>query len=235
MAAVRCPKCGAVNPDGHRRGARCHACREAFRKCRYCAHYDSDIVDCTNVHRREQDHVLDADEVLNCPEFASTLTAGRPGRPWYAPVRTFALTAFLTLAAALGAIHLAHGPKHVPVVLPVHASISAPETVIRDEGLDVVATVLNTSDRLAEGVEVLITGKSMAWLTCQSVTPPESFLESGPRSVSATFGDVPPGESRSISFHFVPSKTGEASLVASVTMANVSGSSVDTVVSEITP
>jgi len=235
MAAVRCPKCGTLNPDAHRRGVRCSACRESFGKCRYCQFYDSRIVDCTNINRPEHERIIDADEVMNCPEFASVLAPHQPRRAWYAVGRTFAIATVLTLAAALAAIHFVRGPKRVPLLLPVHVSISAPETVMQDEGLDVAATVFNPTDRPAQGVEILITGKGMAGLTCQYVRPPEAFLEAGPRSVSATFGEVPAGEQTSILFHFLTKRTGEVSLVASITVANHSGSTVETVQSEIVP
>jgi len=235
--AVRCPKCGALNPDppGAGRGARCRACHEAFTKCRYCRHYAPDVVDCTNVHRAEHDHVIDADEVVNCPEFRSLLTSEGRRRAWYGPVRTFAITAALTLAAALGAIHWAGGPKRVPVTLPVSVSVSAPEMAMKEDGLDVTASVFNPTDRPAEGVEILITGRSLPWLICQSTNPPEAYLDSGGHSVSASFGDVPPGEQRIILFHFAPSRTGEVSLTANVTMKHVLGSSTESLESEIVP
>lgn len=235
VAAVRCPKCGVLNPDGHRRGARCVACHESLRKCRYCAHYDSDIIDCTNVHRAEHDHIIDADEASDCPEFTSILDSTAPRPQWHMSARTFLITAVLALAAALGAIRAVRGPAEVSAVLPVHASVTAPDTALRDEGFDLTATVFNPTDEPARNVEILISGRNMSCLTCQYVNPPECFSEATPRAVSASFGDVPAGEQRSISFHFVPSRAGEISLVASVTVANTSGSWLRTIRSEIIP
>ena len=234
VTAVRCPKCGELNPDGQRRGVRCHACREYLRKCRYCTHYDFDIVDCTSLYRREQDHVVDADEALDCPEFVSLLSSARAPRAWYLPVRTYAIAAVLTLVAAVGAIHVARGPKPAPA-LPVSVSVSAPEVTMKEEGLDVTVMVFNPTDHAVAGVEVLITGKDMPRLTCQSVTPPEAFLEAAPRRVAAAMGEMPPGEQRAVTFHFAAHRTGEVSLTVSVTVANASGSSVKTVASEIVP
>jgi hypothetical protein len=234
VTAVRCPKCGEMAPDGQRRGVRCHACREYLRKCRYCAHYDFDSVDCINIHRREQDHVVDADEVLDCPEFVSLLTSARAGRAWYLPARTYAIAAGLTLAAALGAIHMARGPQVTPS-LPISASVSAPDLTMKEDGLDVTVMVFNPSDQPAEGVEVLITGKDISRLTCQSVIPPEAFLEVGPRRAAAAVGELLPGEQRSVTFHFAARRTGEVTLTASVTMAKAAGSIVKTVASEIIP
>lgn len=198
-------------------------------------YYDFDVVDCTNIHLREQDRVLDADEVLDCPEFVSALTSAAARGVGRIRARTYLLAAALTLAAAWGAIHLGRGPRQTLAPLPLHASVVAPEVAMKEEGLLVTATVVNTSERLAEGVEVRLTGKSMSCLTCQSVTPPEAWSEAGPRGVTALLGDIPPGEDRVVSWQFSPSRTGEISLVASVTAANSSGSTVKTLRSEIVP
>ena len=102
MAGVRCPKCGAMNPDGQRRTARCRGCREELGKCRYCRFYDARQVDCMHEARREMDHVVDADDVANCPDFSSALA---PLTPRSLPV--ILLTAFFI--AHCGRLHVAGG------------------------------------------------------------------------------------------------------------------------------
>ena len=93
MATVQCPSCGATNPNGRRRLSRCRICREPLGKCRYCEHYDPRMLDCTHPGHRLDEPIVDADAVLNCPDFASTLAAPRPGRrASWAVLRTAVLT-----------------------------------------------------------------------------------------------------------------------------------------------
>jgi len=231
VATVRCPKCGTINPNGRRRLARCRRCHEALGKCRYCEHYDFQMQDCTHPAREPGVRVLDADEVLNCAEFSSTLTttgaalrrvvlvpwAGRPAR------RLGFLAMVVALAGALAVVHTYWaGSRAVPPAL-LRVAVSAPPVSFQDEGFDVNVLVLNEADYPAREVKVFISGRSLRHLTCQSVEPPEAFLEASPQVVCALVGNLGPGEIGSTVFHFLSAKSGELDLSAHVTAANVEG------------
>ena len=225
MATVRCPKCGTINPNGRRRLARCRRCREALGKCRYCEHYDPRMQDCTHPARESGVRVLDADEVLNCPEFSSTLVAGAPGRRRLLRVLRTALVAIVgTLLLMLGAIRVYHRVTELPPPVLLRASVSAPAVSFQDDGFDVTVLVRNQAEHAARQVEVIISGRSMRHLTCDRVEPAEAFLGGSGQSVRALVGDLQPREIGSLLFHFTAQETGEMDLAAHVIAANVEGS-----------
>jgi len=221
---VRCPKCGAIVPDGHRRTARCGRCHEALGKCRYCEHYDFRIADCVSTARRSDDRVLDADEALNCLEFSSVLVgrgaaiAGRgttPRRLW-----VLAAAVVLGAAAAAGVMRSLEPPAETQGA-SLRVAVDVPETVIQDEGLTISVIVANEGKAEARGVRVILAGRSVAGLICQYVTPEECFLDASPKSVAAALGDLPSGEMRQVSFQFLTTRAGDLKLAAHVTGANL--------------
>jgi hypothetical protein len=234
VAIVRCPKCGAVTPGGHHQGERCHACHEALTKCRYCRFYDARALDCMHESRATEDHVSDADEVLNCPMFSSRLPGLEARRHWYALSRTSIITIVLTLAVAMAVLNSMRRPAPT-AALPLSVSMSAQETVVQDDGLEVAISVVNTGEEMAKGVEIGFTGRGMGGLECQSVTPQECFVAATPHSVRLSLGDVPPGEMRQASVHFACKRTGKLTLAASATMANSTASQVMTFDGEVIP
>lgn len=201
--------------------ARCRACREALGKCRYCQHYDSRLLDCTNPSREPGDHLLDADAVLNCPEFESTLAASPlPRLPW-ALLRTAVCTAAVALLIMYGMVRFYQRPaRPLPPVL-LKASISTPGVSFRESGFDVTVLVQNKTDDPARDVQVSIRGPSISHLTCQEMRPPDAYMESAPTSVCAWLGDIPPGEIRSVTLHFLATRAGELDLNAYITAANL--------------
>ncbi len=221
MATVRCPKCGAINADGRRRLARCGRCREWLGRCRYCKHYDPRLPDCTNPSRRTDDRVLDADDVLNCPDFSSTLVTGaeagaaswlRPGTLWLAGVGLVALAI---------AVSVARRPAGEPAPGPLRVAVESPASIMKDEGLDITVLVANRSEQPAREVKVIVSGKSVASLVFQYVTPEEAFLEATPKVVTAALGDMDASAIQSVAFRFLPSRAGNVVLTVVVTAANV--------------
>lgn len=224
MAAVKCPKCGAINPHGHRRTARCVRCYEALGKCRYCRHYDFRIGDCVSTARRSDDRVLDADEMLNCLEFSSVLTERAAGPAGWksAPRRLWVVLAAVVLSAAAAAgVIRALGPAPETKQASVRAGVEAPESIVQDEGLTVTVAVANEGQEAVRDLRVIVAGRSLPWLVCQYVTPEECFLDASPKAVSAALGDLPPGEIRTVAFRFLANRAGDLQLTAHVTGANL--------------
>jgi hypothetical protein len=224
VAAVKCPKCGAINPDGHRRTARCIRCHEALGKCRYCRHYDFRIGDCVNTARRSDDRVLDADEMLNCPEFSSVLTERAAGAAGWkpAPRRLWVVVAAVVLSAVAAAVVIrALGLAPEAKWASVRAGVEAPESVIQDEGLTITVAVVNEGKEAVRDLRVIVAGRSLPWLVCQYVTPEEFFLDASPKAVSAALGDLAPGEIRTVGFRFLANRAGDVQLAAHVTGANL--------------
>lgn len=220
MAAVRCPKCGAVNPDGNRRLARCVSCHEPLGKCRYCRYYDSRLLDCTSLARATHERILDADEALNCPQFSTLLTlkARRPF-PLLRYARTAAIGLVIGAGLMLGLSRLTAPKPQAPVVF--RTSVNAPETVFGEDPINVRVFAANQSEKPAQEVRVAIGGRDLRRLTVQSVDPPESFEEATPQLVTAYLGELQPGQIGSVAFRFTASETGELNLTIFVSAANL--------------
>jgi len=220
MATVRCPKCGAINPNGRRRLGRCYQCREWLGKCRYCRHYDPRLSDCTSLSRRTDEHVLDADEVLNCPDFSSALVNGLSPLPRAGSfLTTVSLVGILALGALGAFLVIRSFTKETPSVT-LRVVVDSPPSIIQDEPLQVTVMVANQGENPAQDVRVIISGRGIAYLVCQYVTPEECFLEATPKAVTAAFGDMAPGSMQSVAFRFLPTRACNLSLSAHVTAAN---------------
>jgi len=219
VPTVRCPKCGTVNPNGRRRLSRCRSCHESLGKCRYCQHFDLRLLECSHPFRRTDERVLDADEVLNCPEF-TTLLAGRlpPTGPHVA--RTIIVAVVLAAAVLLLAARLLR-PRELPPPAALRVSVSNPESSFREDRLEFKVLVLNQSNRPARDVRVYLTGSSMKDLLCEYVDPPESFEEATPQRACAWLGPLEPGQIGTILFRFRPNCTGTLHLAAFVTASNL--------------
>ncbi len=182
------------------------------------------MLDCTHPGHRLDEPIVDADAVLNCPEFDSTLVGRQAGRlaPW-----TLFRTAFLATAAVLlllfGIIRFYGGPGEAPPPVMLSASASAEPISFLDRGFDVSILVRNDAQHPAREVHVAIFGRSMRDLTCQYVDPPECYAEGPPRSACAQLGDIESGGIRSVLFHFMAARAGELDLTAHVTAANLDG------------
>ena len=220
MATVRCPKCGTINPNGRRRLARCRRCGEALGKCRYCRHYDPQLLDCTSVTRGTNEKILDADAVLNCSEFSSLLVTGESigWLTWRRLWKTAALA--IAVAAIFVGVRWFQAPRTAPPVL-LKTSLRVPATSFQDEGFEVTVLVRNQADHPARSVQVLVSGRSMNHLICQWVDPSEAFMEASSKSVRTLLGDLEPGEIRSVQLHFSATKPGELDLTAHITAANL--------------
>jgi hypothetical protein len=236
VAAVRCPKCGTVNPDGQLRLARCRRCREPLGKCRYCANYDSRLLDCTSLEKPDGLRIVDADEALNCAEFVSTLEAGaRPRRMAPSLARTAAVAAALGLAALLGLSYLYRERSMPGVGPPLRVRATVPEVSFQDDGLDVRVLVVNGAEYTAEGVTVVIRGPSIRYLVWQYTEPPEFHLAGPTRAPQALLGNLAPGEVCSVLFHLQADRAGELNLTARATAANIEGAAAARIEGEIVP
>jgi len=221
MATVRCPKCGAINADGRRRLARCGKCREWLGRCRYCKHYDPRLSDCTSLSRRTDDHVLDADDVLNCPDFSSTLAAGAEAGAARRPRSGALWLVGVALLVAAIAVSVLRRPAGEPAPGPLRVAVESPSSVMKDEGLDITVLVANRSEQPARDVKVIISGRSVASLVCQYVSPEEAFLEATPKVVTAALGDMDASAIQSVAFRFLPNRAGNVALTVLVTAANL--------------
>ncbi len=221
MATVRCPKCGTVNPNGRRRLARCYKCHEALGKCRYCKHFDLRILDCTSGTLRSDEHVTDPDEVRDCPDFVSRLTGGvSRARPTRAIITGIVLVWVMALAG-VGVFLLLRAFTEETPTTSLHVSADAPSSVMQDEVLSVTVLVANQGGVTARDVMVTLTGRGMANLICQAVTPEECYWEATPKAASAALGDIEAGTIQSVSYRFLPAKPCLVSLTAHVTAANL--------------
>jgi hypothetical protein len=224
VATVQCPSCGATNPNGRRRLSRCRRCHEPLGKCRYCEHYDQRLLDCTNPGHREDERIVDADAVLNCPGFASTLAGPRLGRraPW-AVLRTAVLTTAAVSLLLFGLVRFYGGPGEAPPPVTLKTTAIAPLISFLDDGFDLSVLVQNEADHPARDVHITVLGSSMRHLTCQYMDPPECYAEGPARSACAQLGDIESGGTRSVLFHFTAAQAGELDLTAQVTAANLEG------------
>ena len=219
VATVRCPKCGAVNPNGRRRLSRCRACHEKLGKCRYCEHYDPRTLDCTHLARRTDEKILDADAVLDCPDFSSLLTGRKLLFPALRAVLRTTLIAVVLIASAF-VLKLLLEPAEPPPVL-LKASARAPESCFQEDGFPVQVFVSNRTEQVAQNVRVFLSGSGLKTLTCQSVTPSEAFVEETDTAVCAGLGNLRPNEIRTVAFQFVANQCGEVSLTALVVADNL--------------
>jgi len=215
MAAVRCPICGTINPDGGRRLARCASCHEALGKCRYCVHYDSRLLDCTHLARATNERVLDADEMLNCPQFGTRLPASAPARRILPLIRTLVIGAAVGLGLMFGLSRLV--ARKAPHSTPLRTSVSAPASLFGEEPLEIKVFVQNQADQPAEDVRVALAGRGMRSLTCQSVDPAECFEEATPQRVTAYLGEIAPGDVGIVVFRLSTGSTGRFPINAVVT------------------
>ncbi len=236
MAAVmvRCPKCGAPNPDDPRRARRCSACHEPLGKCRYCQAYDPRLLDCTSLYRPQDQHISDPDEVRDCPHFRSRLSAQRR-RDRRAILRTTAIALALIAAGGLLALRLSHPAGQLSSALPFRPSIAAPETSVQDEGFDLQVVLFNPTEEPVRGIQVVVTGPRLRQLTCQWTDPPESFVEQSRRTVMAAIGDLGPAEHSSLVFHFLAAKTGSFALTVHLTAASAAGADAYELETEVVP
>jgi hypothetical protein len=223
MAAVRCPKCGTINPNGHQRLARCARCREALGKCRYCHFFNARMIDCTHPARPEELRIVDLDQVLNCRDFTTLLTPSPPRERLFRLLRTAAIAVVASLVVMLGAVRLYRLVTQVPPPVLLDAAVSVPEECYQESGLDITLLVKNKADHAAKDVQVVISGQTMPRLTCQYVEPPEAFAEATSKSTSAWLGEIAPGDIASVSFHFQPQKAGKVDLLARVVAENMEG------------
>jgi hypothetical protein len=181
--------------------------------------------DCSHPAREPGVRVLDADEVLNCPEFSSTLTVGGPERGQLVRVlRTTLLSVVVGLAVMVGLTRFYRARSEPPPQVLLKASVRTPSVSFQDAGFDATVLVRNEAEYGARQVEVIISGRSVRHLTCDRVEPAEAFLEASRQSVRALLGDLQPGEIGSVLFHFTAQQAGELDLVALVTAANMEGS-----------
>lgn len=221
MATVRCPNCGAINPNGRRLLARCRQCRAYMAACRFCVHYDRRMMDCIHPARPEELRITDPSESLNCSDFSSIADT-----PWgRARILRIARTAFFVLALAFGGIfggaRLYEAAITPPPPVLLDARVVAPEEVFRDAGYSVKIFVRNYADVAAEDVQVLLSGPMMHKLVCEDMDPPEAFIDAGPRVVSAWIGRIEPGEIGQVTFYFTPKEATDVKLRAQITAANL--------------
>jgi hypothetical protein len=184
------------------------------------------MLDCTHPGHRLDEPITDADAVLNCPQFQSTLAARRvAGRAPWALLRTAVLTTAAVLLFLFGIIRFYGGPGEAPPPVMLEANATANPISFIDRGLDVSVLVRNDAEHPARDVRIIILGRSMRHLTCQYVDPPECYAEAEgpPRSACAHLGDIESGGIRSVLFHFVAARAGELDLTAHVTAANLEG------------
>lgn len=194
------------------------------------------MLDCTHPGHRLDEPIVDADAVLNCPDFASTLAAPRPGRrASWAVLRTAVLTTAAVSLLLFGLVRFYGGPGDAPPPVMLKASASVPSVSFLDDGFDVSVLVQNEDDHLARDVRITLLGRSMRHLTCQYMDPPECYAEGPPRAACAQLGDLEPSEIRSVLFHFMAAQAGELDLRAQVTAANLEGVEKLSIEGEVVP
>lgn len=236
MAEVRCPKCRASIPDGHRRTARCHACHEPLGTCRYCRFYDLALQDCTHLSHREIDRVIDPDEVGACSEFSSRLRTTTTPVTRRMLLRTILLATVAVSAVAFLAIYLVRRAATLPVVaLPFKMSVSTAESTLKEDGIDLSISLLNTSDEPVKNIEVRVAGRGMSRLSFASVTPPDTFRTATENTTSLVIEELPVGDSRTLALHYLATRTGKVPLIITATTSSTEGASVESVESDVIP
>jgi hypothetical protein len=193
------------------------------------------MMDCTHPARPDYLRITDPSETLNCPDFSSIGGGGPVPRRLLRVIRTGAIAAVLGFAAMFGTAHLYRARTQSGPSVPLRCTVSAPSEASADTGLVVRVLVLNEGEEPADGVQVIIGGKSMRNFTCQAVDPPEAFAEATARSACATIGRIEPGSIGAVTFTFAPKEPGEVKLVAQVTAANAKAPEIIPIEAEILP
>jgi hypothetical protein len=181
------------------------------------------LTDCTHLSRRTDDHVLDADEVLNCATFSSLLT----GRGVSAGLRWSTVLVVLAVAAAVFGVlaRSLRAPVGADATTSLRTSVDVSPTAVQNESLKVTILVANQGDHLAQDVRAFISGRSLPSLVCEYTVPEEAFLEVSSNAVCALIGNIPAGEVRSVDFYFRATKCGDLKLAAHVGGENLQATS----------
>ena len=183
--------------------------------------------------RATHERIVDADEVLNCPDFATGLVT-QPVRGIWARLRTPLVGVAVGLGLMLCLIRLV-GPRSAPPPIELRTSVGTPDSIFQEDLLEIKILVCNEADHPAKDVRVVLSGRSMRGLLCQSVDPPEAFEEATAQYASAWVGDLESGQIGGVTFRFSASGTGKLDLAAHVTAANLPVPSVTPVHCEIVP
>ena len=178
------------------------------------------MMDCTHPARPDWLRITDPSEALNCADFTSIVSGAGARVRLRQVIRTGLIAALLALAAMLGTVRLYHGLTQPGPSVPLRASVSAPAEASADAGFPVKVLLLNQGEHPANGVQVVIGGKSIRNLVCQGVEPPECFVEATARRACARIKRVEPGAIGSVTFYFTAREPGEVKLVAQVTAEN---------------
>gem|GEM_PF-1857596 len=235
MPTVRCPACGTINPNGRRRLVRCRRCHEPLGKCRYCRYYDTRIADCTHMSRAADEHLSDADAVLNCPYFSTTLAVAPAARSGRRLGRVVLVAVPLGLVAVFGTVKLLAPREKALPPTSLKLSVIAPESTSESEGFSLRVLVRNEADRPARDVRCQIAGRSMSHLALEQADPPEVLVEASGQSVTIALGDLAPGEIAGADLYFSIKRLGELRLVVAATADNVQAPARAAVVGEALP
>ncbi len=119
--------------------------------------------------------------------------------------------------------------------LPVALQVSAPDSVMKEDGLELTVSLTNQGKEALQEVEVQIAGQGMRLLTCQSVTPPESYWEARRGMVIAKVESLAPGDRCELGFKFTAKRAGQVSLAVSATAAATAATKMAKVKSEVVP
>jgi len=208
MAAARCPKCGTVVTIGAPPYPRCRRCEERLNRCRYCRFYDARMGDCTNPVMPEDFHVTDADQAANCPEFATTLGAGRRRPRILIPVVVLLLCGAGVYAGAQWYQAWLSRPRPVGAPSSLMVDVTAPDYLTVGEEATVALTIRNGGKGAAEGVVLGLRTGSAEKLELRGVRPEPQERRKAESMHFLSFPRLGPGEQLSVNLVVRPRRPG---------------------------
>jgi hypothetical protein len=209
MAALRCPKCGAIVVAEDRPPARCRHCHEPLHRCRYCRYFDTRSLACIHPEILPVERVIDPDEVRSCSYFDYAPKTQKVLRNLFG-LSLHVWWAIITSAAIFALLYIGLGNKG-PSAGEVELTLDIQEagTVVQDEPFSLIVNIRNEGDQTAKGVTVRLGKQALQTFTLVGCDPLEQEAGETQDSIYLNFGDISAGEARLINFTFQSQKIGQ--------------------------
>ncbi|HUT75113.1 MAG TPA: hypothetical protein VM221_09825 [Armatimonadota bacterium] len=220
MVTLKCPQCGKLCREGIVPFPRCGRCHEQLLKCRYCADYDAQMLDCVSISRPDDFHISDPDRYLACPFHKSTLDLARQA---LVRSRVWVTTLILAVVAALAVVLLArhYAPPPAPAVV-LHARIAPTEVVSVREPAIISIQIWNPGPGRVEQVVVALDRSCERHLRLDRIMPKPSRQRRTDRTRRMWFPALAAGGVLDLQLHVTPVRAGTCRLAAEI-MAPGSG------------
>jgi hypothetical protein len=212
MVVLKCPKCGRLCREGLVPWPRCARCHEQLLKCRYCRHYDAQLLDCTSLHRADEPPIRDPDAYLACPYHSSRL------KPVEKVVRRRVWMPGIAFVVVAGLIAFAAARIRAPSVTgPVlHARVEPIEESFLNEPLTVKLQVWNPGPGDVQQVIVSLDRSFEKHVKLDQADPTPLRQRRGRKWLRMWFGELKEGETLDLNLLVKPIRTGTWQLRADI-------------------